>query len=251
MKIDAVICCAQKDYNKLPFAVGAALRNIKDLDTVYIITPGPIAPLPLSGEIRYFKDRDVLDIDISRWKFRPNWIYQQFLKLFQCVTTHEYYVTIDSDTVITRPLSFFDDFGKPIWYCGRDQYHKPYFVFQKKILGLERVYPHSFINDMNLLNRHLIDEMLKRNGFTFETFLETSYRIINKKCYCAEPELYGNYVTKYHPDLYSIRQLSTCYEGKFQADRVKLSWDESSINAYINQKSAEGFDIIAFHSWSD
>jgi hypothetical protein len=251
MKIDAVICCAQKDYNKLPFTVGAALRNVKNLDTVHVITPEPIPQLPFSGKIRYFTDREVLDIDISRWKFRPNWIYQQFLKLFQRVSKHEYYVTIDSDTVIARPLEFFDTSGKPIWYLGRDQFHKPYFTFQQKAFGLGREYPHSFINDMNLFNRNLIDEMLKRNGFTFETFLETSYRIINKRCYCAEPELYGNYVMKYHPDLYSMRQLSTCYEGKRQTGRIETKWDEAGIEAFINRKSAEGFDLIAFHSWSD
>ena len=250
MKFDAVICCAQKDYNKLPFSVGAALKNIKGLDSIIIITPGPIPPLPYKG-IRYFLDKEVLDIDIMRWKFRPHWIYQQFLKMFQRVSSYENYITIDSDIVIAKPLDFFDELDKPIWYLGRDQLHKPYFTFQKKIFGLDRVYPHSFINDMDFFNSVLIDEMLARNNLTFNDLLEASYRTITKKCYCSESELYGNYITKYHPELYSIKHLKTCYEGKSQNDRAALTWDDSSINAFINQKSAEGYDLIAFHSWSD
>jgi hypothetical protein len=191
MTFDLLVCCAPKDYNKLPFSVGAALKNIVGLGVVYVVTPTPIPPLPFDG-IRYFLDRDILDIDMGQWRFRPKWIYQQFLKLFFRKGASDYYVTLDSDIVIIKPLRFFDEQAKPVWYLGRDQNHKPYFVFQKKMFGLGRTYPHSFINDMNFLNASIIDEMLVSHGMTFESFLAKSRRIINKKCYLAEPELYGS-----------------------------------------------------------
>jgi hypothetical protein len=118
------------------------------------------------------------------------------------------------------------------------------------MFGLERTYPHSFINDMNFLNRSIIDEMLASHGMTFDSFLAKSRRIINRKCYLAEPELYGSYVTQYHPDLYVMRHLSTCFDGRPHDDSVASVWDEKSIREHLASKTAEGFDVVAFHSWT-
>lgn len=248
MKFDVVICCGQKDYNKLPFCVDGVRRNIAGFDGIYIITPTAIDSLPGEG-IRYFTDSQVLAVDTSRWKYRPRWMYQQFLKMFQQVSCNEYYVTIDADVILLRPLEFFDGDGLPIWYLGRDQNHKPYFTFQKKMLGFGRVYDHSFINDMNLLNRLIIADMLRRYGMTVDSFLKKSFRIINKRCFMAEPELYGNYAVKHFPGLYSFRQLSTCFEGKSQDDPSEKVWSDESIRKFIDEKRKQGFDLVALHSF--
>ena len=250
MNFDVVICCAQKDYHKLPLVVGAAMENIVGFDTFYIITPTPIEHLP-HDRIRYFTDKEVLDIDTTKWRFRPRWIYQQFLKLFQQVSTNDYYVTLDADVIILRPLPFFDDRGRPIWYFGKDQRHEPYFKFQKKMFGFGKTYEKSFINDMNFLRRSIIHEMLARFGLTFEQFLQKTYAVINKTCYLAEPELYGSYVAKYHPDLYVFNTISAFYEGKTQENVTDVLWDERNMREIVQQKKQSGFDLVAMHSWCD
>jgi hypothetical protein len=248
MKFDVVICCAQKDYHKLPLVVGAAMENIIGFDTLYLITPTPVARLPYD-RIRYCSDREALDIDATRWRFRPTWIYQQFLKLFQRVSANDYYATLDADVVIARPLPFFSGTGRPIWYFGRDQMHKPYFTFQKKMFGFGKTYEKSFINDMNFLSRSMMSEMLVRHGMTFEQFLEKSYKIITKTCFVAEPELYGSYIVKYHPDLYEFRTVRTCFEGKHIGDSGGAVWDDVAMRSLVREKKKAGFDIIAMHSW--
>jgi hypothetical protein len=93
--------------------------------------------------------------------------------------------------------------------------------------------------------------MLARFGLTFEQFLQKTYSVISKKCYLAEPELYGSYVTKYHPDLYAFNTISAFFEGKMQKNVTDVLWDEQSMRELVRQKKQSGFDIVAMHSWCD
>jgi hypothetical protein len=250
MKFDVVICCAQKDYHKLPIVVDAAMENIIGFDTLYIITPTPIEHFSYD-RIRYFTDKEVLDIDTSKWRFRPRWIYQQFLKLFQKVSVNDYYVTLDADVIILRPLPFFDDRGKPIWYFGRDQRHEPYFAFQKKMFGFGKTYEKSFINDMTFLRRSIIDEILSYCGMTFESFLQKTYKVINRKCMLSESELYGSYIAKFHSGLYEFRTLATFFEGRHSKDYGNAMWNDEDMRRLVLEKKQSGFEIVAMHSWCD
>jgi len=130
--------------------------------------------------------------------------------------------------------SVFCDDSAANLYCGRTNYHKP-ICFPEKDIGLERV--SAFLYKRHEpVNRHLIDEMLKAEWIYLRNLL-LELPIDHYKMLLRRTGIYGFNVTKYHPDLYH-QAIVNMYEGKFQADRVKLSWDESSItNAYINQKA--------------
>jgi hypothetical protein len=97
----------------------------------------------------------------------------------------------------------------------------------------------------------MVNEMLGRFGMTFEQFLTKTYAVINKKCYCAEPELYGSYVTKYHPELYIFRTVNTFFDGKKQMNSTDVVWDEQTMREIAHQKKQGGFDLVAMHSWCE
>lgn len=252
MKFDIFITAAPKDYNKLPYVLSSIHQNIKGFDEIIICSPSEI-----DLDIIQIRDQSILNIDISKINYRSKWVYQQFLKLFQFETINDYYLTIDADTIINKPLEFFVNV-KPIWYKGWDQNHQPYYNFNKQILGYERVVDHTFIADMNFFNRILIDEMLYSlfndniifNSFgeirehLINKFIEKSISVINDSCYLSEAELYGNYVFKEESNLYQIRQLKTNCEGKFG------EWTKEEIEERINIMKNTDFDTFSLHSWT-
>jgi len=247
-KIDVFIVCCKKDYLKLPYCVDSVRRNIKNIDEIHICSPEKIE---VEGTI-WHDEKDILHVDKSRISHRPNWVYQQLLKLFQNVTKTEYYLTIDSDTIVNRPIEFFNENGNPIWYKGFPQNNYPYFRFMKEMFGLEKVVNFSFIADMNFFNKNLIAEMLNRYGHTIESFLEKLYNITkHDECYIGEPELYGNYVMKYHPELYEIRQLKMRMYGKEVTDRNHVAWRDDEIRNGIEKLKAFDCDTFSMHSWTD
>lgn len=249
-KFDIFLCCAVKDYNKLKFNVISIMKNVCEFENVYIVTPTDF-PFKdqLPSNVIYLKDKLVLDIDINKFKYRSTWQYQMFLKLFQNVTKNDYYVTIDCDVVINRPMRFFNKDNKPIWYLGSPQNCEPYFNFNEKMFGFGRLFPYTFINDMNFFNKSIIKEMLNKHNYTFETFLKKSYDIINKDCHLAEPELYGNYVIKYHPDLYVFNRLKTYTNARIQKNPNINNWSTEEIRNTIIDLDDKDYDILIFHSW--
>jgi len=255
MKFDIFITAAPKDYNKLPYVLSSIHQNIKGFDEIIICSPTEIYL-----DVKQVRDKDILDIDLSKINYRSKWIYQQFLKLFQFITENEFYLTIDADTIINKPLDFFCGSGffiKPIWYKGWDQNHQPYYNFNKQILGYERSVNHTFLADMNFFDRTLIYEMLwlfkDDNSYNsiseirkhlVNNFIEKSVSVITNSCYPSEADLYGNFVFKEYPDLYQIRQLKTDCKGKFG------EWTKEEIEERINIMKNTDFDTFSLHSWT-
>lgn len=81
MKFDIFITAAPKDYNKLPYVLSSIHQNIKGFDEIIICSPTEIYL-----DVKQVRDKDILDINLSKINYRSNWIYQQFLKLFQFIT---------------------------------------------------------------------------------------------------------------------------------------------------------------------
>lgn len=250
---DIFLACAPKDFNKLPFVINAAAKNIRKWDKIYICIPKKIPPEILNkitGKYTIVYDKDVLPIDRKGWKFRPNWLFQQHLKLFQEVT-QDWYLTLDCDTIINRPMDFYEN-GKPVYWKGQDQFYAPYFIFQALMIGLPKISDTSYIADMNFINRALINEMLDRNNYTRETFIAKSQEITTKYCHLGEPELYGSYCFKYYPDLYIEKFLKqkNC-GGRPQKTENEFMWNESETIYRVREIAKEDYDTWVFHSWLD
>lgn len=247
MDFDIFLCCAQKDYNKIKFTIEAIKRNVIGYDKICLCTPTRLGT-KIDG-VEQYTDREVLDINPLKFKYRPNWIYQQFLKLFQNVTTNDYYATIDTDILINKKLRFFNEEGKPIWYRGWAQNHPPYFKYQEKMFDFGKVYEHTFVADMNFFSKDIIKEMLHRYGYTFDSFLLKSIEVIDDTCYLAEPELYGSYIHKHHPGMYEYRKLKFDMKGKSQDNPKELVYTEEEMQRIVEESKNKDFDIITMHSW--
>jgi len=250
---DIFLACAPKDYNKLPHVVDSIVKNIEGYDNLILCSPTTIPPeilerIPVMF-YTFLDDAGLPGVDRSLWRHRPNWCFQQHLKLFQKVT-RDWYLTFDCDTIVNRSMKFFEN-EKPMYWKGIDQFHRPYFKFMTDMLDLEKVEgTTSYIADMNLIYRPIIEEMLKRHNYTRESFIRKSQEITDKGCYIGEPELYGNYCAKHHPDMYVEKLLKQAhFEGRLQNDVNKQSWNEEEIKARIEENKSRDIDTFSIHSW--
>jgi hypothetical protein len=249
MKFDIFLCCAKKDYIKLPYTLKAIEEHVPGFENIYICTPTSIDIGTHRDNVHYYLDKEVLDVDPLLWRHRPSWVYQQFLKLFQKVSKNDLYVTIDTDNIINRSLPFFTEDGKPIWYSSVPHNHVQYFKFQEKMLGFGRVFEKSFVADMNFFSKSMINEMLVTRGYTLNSFIKKSQEIIDSSCYPAEPEIYGGYMHKYHPGFYVFKELKTVIRGKPQENPLDTNYTDQEIKEIIENSKSLDYDVITMHSW--
>lgn len=238
------LCAAPKDYNKIPWALQGVADHIREITTAHVVTPDLLNFTNLTRlEIRKYIDYDVLQFPHDIFPYRPNWIFQQFLKLFQNVTEDEY-LAIDADTIILRDLELHQD-GKPVFMLACDQPEGAYHEFNQRILGVKRPYPHSLISECTLYQRHYVWEMLRKMGaYSIDRFAAWTASIIDVLCHPAESELYGAYVYSQHPDAYVFRQLEICMNGRYNSGE----WQESEIRKLIEEQRDKA-DILSIHTW--
>jgi hypothetical protein len=196
---------------------------------------------------------DVLPAKPQLWKYRPNWVYQQFLKLFQRETKNDYYLVVDCDTIINRPLKMFDDDGRPIWYISWEQNNPPYYRFCQAMFGWGRIYPHSFLADMGFYRKSAVETLLERYGYTVESFVNKSYKIISKECYPSEADIYMGYITvcSMPTKIYTIKQLRSKCDAKEGKNPLEIMYTTKEIEDHINKMSTVDVDTFAIHSWVD
>ena len=109
MNYDLVVLCHPKDYVKLEFCISSCLRfsNPKP-DGIYIVSPDEIR----SEDIIHIHDDDAINIKKEDIKYRrPNWIYQQLIKLCQDFTKNDHYLCVDSDLVFNRTIFYLHENG--------------------------------------------------------------------------------------------------------------------------------------------
>jgi len=250
-KYDIFLVAAPKDQNKLPYVLKGIKENLFGYQNVYLCTPKRLSndyirtlPIPVHCRI----DQQVLPATPMKWKHRPNWVYQQFIKLFQNETENDWVYIVDCDTIINKPLPLFEG-SKPIWYVGNNQNHPPYFKFQKKLLGIGKVYDHTFLADMWFFSKKIIKKMLLSRNQTVQTFLENSYKLVSQNCYPSESELYMSYVYKNFPDKYVIKHLKTKLNAKKHSCPMDQVWTNKEIQEQIDIMKDSEYDTFSIHSW--
>ena len=236
MKYDILILCKNDDLNKIKYLIKSIKMNIIGYDDIYLITPDKVN---IDGVIN-ITDYEVIEKKYKEnIKHRPNWIFQQYIKLFQDVTKNDYYVVIDSDIYLNKKIEIFTN-NIPSFFIGRDQYHQQYFNFSKEF-GISKLYEKSFISEIMVFDKRKIREFLSKIDITTDLFLEKSNNIIDKNCYISEFEFYGNMILKYYNDSYNIKNLNTMLSGKHSR------WEDYEIEYLIS--SNKNFDIISYHTW--
>lgn len=245
--VDLFLPAAPKDYAKIPFVLGTVNQYLFDIKAAHVVTPDGV---DIKGIYRFpvysHCDQDVLDIDYQRFAFRPKWVYQQFLKLFQTVTA-DWYLALDADRFLNIPLNCFEGERPVMFLSSNDQNHAAYFDYNRAMLGIDRVYPHSFLSEMTLYHRPLINSLLAAAGMTREEWIEKSYSLITALCCIGDAELYGNFVYSQYPDFYCYRVLRDSLQGKYNG-----GWNAEEIMRLIDEmKQRQDVEIYTAHSWHD
>jgi len=250
---DIVIVAHEKDFNNIKHIVKQCSINL-NFDSIHLILSerkeyedmellSTITNKPIYKHL----ETDVLKIDKNRVNHRPNWIYQMLLKMLQNVTQNNNFLIIECDCLILKNIEFFDD-SKTTFYLCRDQHHQPYFNFSKKILDLDRSYPHSFISEFMMYDKKKINHMLKEsNCKNTSDFLELIYNNVNYDCYPADYELYGNFCMKYYPNDYLVKHLNYNFYGRESS--VSPFWNDDEINHLIDINQDKS--TISFHTWGE
>lgn len=254
-KYDIFLVCAPKDYLKIPYCLNGIHRNMRGYQNLYLCTPHVLPPKMVATihyPVHYRIDMKVLTATPQRWRHRPAWVYQQFIKLFQRVTENDWYFVIDCDTMINKQLPVWDNADNPIWYISWEQNNPAYYNFNQKMFGYGRVYDHSFLADMGFYRRAYVDEMLNHHKYdTRDKFIQKSYSIVGPDCYPSEADIYMSYMIKRHPDVYTITQLHNKCDAMEGRDPLEDLYSKKQIEDHIKKMSKTDFDTFAIHSWID
>jgi hypothetical protein len=246
-KFDILILVGNKDINKIKFVYDSILKNICGFNKIYCICEN--IPLNKINGIEYYCDNDILhDYNLNLFKGkvkdRINWYKQQYIKILQNITIDNYLV-IDSDIIINKKIDIFSE-NKPCFFIGRNQFHKPYFIFINKLLNINKVYNKSFISEIMYFKRNIINDILKSIDVDHKEFFNKSVKILNdmnEDSGMSEYEMYGNYVVKNYNNIYNFKTIKTHLGGKYS------TWSDNEILRYVNNFKNEDFDIISMHSW--
>jgi hypothetical protein len=248
-KYDIVLVAHEKDFNNLKFIVKYAEKNLS-FDSIHLILSerggrefdeNQISK-NTSRPVYKHIETDILKIDKSKLKYRPNWIYQMLLKMLQNVTQNDNFLVIESDCIILNNLNFFEE-EKNIFYLGVNQNHKPYFNFNTKLLNIGREFNYSFISEFMMYNKTIINDLIiKSNSKTKEEFINKIYDLVDEDCYPADYELYGNFYFKYHADKFIFKFLNMDFNGKENS-----SWTDEEIEFLIEKNKEK--DMVCFHTW--
>jgi len=246
--VDMVIPVAPKDLSKLPYVI-ESVRKYVDVCKIYIITPNPDAIKQQWSNMVVHSDAEVLPYDRYEIQYRPNWVFQQMLKVFQNVTYNDWFLVMDADIIVNQCLPLWTDARKPILYLGRDQAHGPYFGFNEQVLGFGKVYPWSFLSEFTLYSKSLVREMLQFCGLTLDEFWEKLVHITTAVCCPADSELYGSYIVHEHPGLYDVQHLVSVLGGRYNSH----IWLDDEIKKEIqgSQSRNPKAHLISLHSWGD
>jgi len=245
---DILITVAEKDFNKLRYLHKSIVENLQGYKNIYIVSPIDIPNAFKVSDCIYYLDKDIIDVDLSAFKGvnvnRKGWYKQQFIKLFQNITTDQYLV-VDSDVCFNRPINIYKN-DKPCFLFGKNQYHPAYFQFIKRMFDLDKQHPYSFINEVMFFDRKIIKQMINSTKLSIDSWYKRAIFILNEindASGFSEFETYGNYVTKYYPKMYNYLYLKTNSKAK------KMVWTDKDIEQYIANCKSLDLDFITLHTW--
>lgn len=199
-------------------------------------------------------EQDVLDFDSTAAKMfrRPQWIYQQFLKLFQNITTTDDYLILDSDLIINRPLDLLDENGKPKFFLGNDQHHTPYFKYSKDMFGFGREYDYSFISEIMLMKKSMTRRLLGNfynssndDNIAIKNLYNLTCSGATDNWIPADYEIYGNFIEKFHSDMYTKVKIKTLMKGRY----INEPWKNEELEQYIEEMKGTNYDTFTAHTW--
>lgn len=168
------------------------------------------------------------------------WLYQQFAKMQLALLQDDldkHYIVVDADTIFLRPIDFFAE-CKPV-FSIKQEYHEPYFLLLRELLGCEKQIQGSFISEFMVFKPEFVIEFMKAVSSISDWFLQILRAIQeDSRLSFSEFESYGTFVSERHPGDYLQRQFNIM---RFESEIVGTNPSEM-----ILKTLARRFDVVTF-----
>ncbi len=161
------------------------------------------------GHLQHYLTHKISD------SYAAGWYFQQFLKMAACQLPDigEYYLIWDSDTILLRPMIFFDRQGR-VLVNPKTEFHEPYFRLTKRLLGWDRGVDFSFISEHFMVKTEYMQDLISAISGEFPGERSWVYAVMDSigledlnRCGFSEYETYGNYIHFNYPDSYRCRHV--------------------------------------------
>lgn len=249
--IDVYMPTIEKDAKMLGHALDGIRRQVVNpVKDIYVVAPRSatkVQEIAKKHHCKFIDESSILPFDknsinyVHNGENRNGWIYKMLLNLYADKTCKQRYILIlDSDTVFIRPQVFIYK-GKPLFNLS-DEYHRPYFEANKKILGLEHKLTRSFITHYMLFDA----EVLKKLRTSLEEkWHKPWHRAITDNIdksigsSFADYEIYGDYFTEHLklPCIYNYW------------NNVSLGIDDFKDFSELAKKSRRRYGSISLHNY--
>jgi hypothetical protein len=263
---DIVLPVAAKDFGNINLTIEYLFKNIGPRKIFVIASDKIVETLRQNRYCEYYNEDKIIQyLTLSKVKqcmlnktgtdSHSGWYFQQFLKMaFAFVSESQYYLIWDSDTIPLNELLFFSypNIGNNHCKClftMKTEYHIPYFKTINKLLdgNVFKLTTKSFIAEHMMIDKNIMLELIRKiennksiigNNF-WEKILYSIDADDIKGSGFSEYETYGNYVLKYYPENYNMRELRTLRSGSKIINKKKLT---GKILNWISKS----YDVISF-----
>ena len=172
---------------------------------------------------------------------------KDYFKLKYCISSCVQFLNPKPQNIyIVSPNELFDEDKPKFFISDREQCHQPYFNFMKISHDLDRQVDHTFINDFMMFNKSVCHEIIGNDLSILAPLLAFCNKNLSDDCLLSEFELYGNYVSKHHPDLYTKQNTKTKMFGRHE----NQPWHEDEIDQYVQHMKDTDYDLFTMHTWT-
>jgi hypothetical protein len=211
-KIDIIIPVVEKDLNVLPYVIDGARENLRHpIGRIMVVAPDSqrIKALCADKRCEFVWEDSVLPITAKDIDYNVNgldrsgWLFQQFLKWSgDALSSQEYYLVLDADTVLIRPQVF--EINGKVVLLHSDEHHQPYFTLYKKLLGVDTPTALSFTSHHILYQKRRIAELKRHIEYRHQG--DPWYQVLlgaidrSETSAISEYEIYGQWMLQNHSD---------------------------------------------------
>lgn len=239
--IEIVLVTAEKDFEILPHTITSIKKYIQHpISKITLVAKGSDKAkiLAKSLDVEFVNEDDLLSLtefkayiktNNLQLKHRPEWYYQQFLKLyFYKKAQARYYFVIDADIILTQPMTLVNNEGVHSFYIGDYHGHHISQLSVAKILGQQQFMPSfSFIADLMCFNKNTVKDLIQfvenRENKSFHHFaIEVEQ---GSSARFSEYELYGIYA-----NFHGANKIIPTYMPLSQIRRERSSLDDDMMN---------------------
>lgn len=262
MVYDVIIPVAFKDYSFLKKSYKYLCENL-GAEHIFILTNAKLAsylPSIIKNDSKFvIIDEDHLLSGLTyeaihliiksqgREHTNTGWFFQQFLKMGFALSDYcqnDYYLSWDADTIPLQPISFFDEDERP-YFTMKTEYHKPYFIAIKKLLGIDKINDGSYIAEHMMFNKRIMCELIDKiqessveGVIWYEKILNSIVSEFESTDSFSEFETYGSFCKLNYPSFYVERQMPCFRRGGLIQGRF--------VRDNILQKLGEDFAVSSF-----